>query len=1572
MYSLLHETDGATSVNFSAWGNFLPGPGKQLVTVCAKCIKFYRLNPFFVPTDGFAGQPPTVRLECLLSFTLMAPVRSLAVVRLKFSADCCDSLAMTFDDAKLSIVGVNPATMALTTISLHSIEDEFLRDGYTDENIHQPELRADPEHRCCAFTVYGRHLAVVPFNIAELVRQQSSTVSTREETKLYNQQQQQQQMLLQSYTIKLRSLDERLDNVLDMCFLHGYYEPTLLFLYEPIQTTAGRACVRYDTVAILAVSMNIKDRVHAVVWHFDGLPMTVARCVPIRVPIGGVCLFGANEIVYLNQSVPPRGISLNSCANEFSRFPLNDQQQLRLCLDGSAIQPVDSPPNDLVVVLRNGDLYILTLETDQTSMVQGIRLTKTFETSIPCCLTVCSHNFLFVGSRLGDSKLLRFSAVEKRRNSMSSDIGTKQLTNDAITTNNDIINNVTGGGSHADENGNGLAAVLFDEDDIHLYGKEFCNSFHIDESKPQCSSFSGRNYHFEVVDSVTNIGPCKWLRTCSASFVSDAFLHRPRDIFFDMMTVSGHGKDSALCFFHSSIRPQVIASTILDEALQIWIVGRHHQHQANNIEIDSTGNGAHRFLVIARERSSAVLELVNDNMVELDTPLLFCQTETTVAAGELADGSVVVQVTPTMVLLVSAIGDAPQQLEVLTVDSNFPVVSASIVDPFVVLLTLNGRFVLYRLLTAPHVHLEQVPILERLKHEKSPITAICLYRDESGLMDLCMEEEEAMDHQQQQMVNNNVVTAPMSLLGKKPYDVMANGGSVLKAAGITSSSSVIYDENVDVFLYGYEEVAEKQRNSVRSPFLIGNNNKNNMPPPSMSTSTPLNMLNNGTAAAHSLNDAFFGVQPPDHVMPTFWLFLARENGNLYIYSVPELHLCYIVKKLCHAHDVLYGDAQTLQEDDHHHQQHQQSRASAQHPFMMNTPMILPQMHGAEMGRSNVGAGADSLMLKPEEVIVELFVQGLGINKGRPVLSVLVDDQVIFYEMFRHDDHILNQLAIRFRRLPSVVVVREQRFLGPNGRAPVESARDSEERHRTYICPFERLGQLSNGLFIGGGYPCLLVCERGEPRLRPMTVDGPLASFAPFHNASTCKHGFLYLARHEHLLRIATLTEKMDYTFDGGDLGCALRKIPIGQTVRHCVYLLQAGIFALVLSQQLPNQKQCTVVNEDKQMDTFERDDHFILPMLDSYTLKLFSTEDWAFVPNEQFQFDEFEVVTCCEEVLLNSESTVTGVQPYLAVGTAINYGEEVYVRGRVLLFELVEVVPEEHLPTTRHRLKAVYDKEQKGAVTSLCAVNGFLLTGMGQKVFIWHFRDNQLNGVSFLDLHFYVHHMTNFRELALVCDLYRSVSLIRYQEEFKALSLVSRDLRPTAPPPMTAQFVVDHRQLGFMLTDELANVTLFNYLPETKESIGGERLIIKAALNIGSMINSIVRVRGHGAECLVDSKFQQGIQTCFFATLDGSFGYVRPLTEKVFRRLHMLQQVMNLHVPQPGGLNPRGSRAARPQRTGTNQQISLAKNIVDGLLVMQYLYLSVQDKTDLARKLGTSRYQIIDDLIELCRTVSHY
>lgn len=49
----------------------------------------------------------------------------------------------------------------------------------------------------------------------------------------------QKSSFLPSYIIDVRELDEKLLNIIDMQFLYGYYEPTLLILYEPNQTWPG-------------------------------------------------------------------------------------------------------------------------------------------------------------------------------------------------------------------------------------------------------------------------------------------------------------------------------------------------------------------------------------------------------------------------------------------------------------------------------------------------------------------------------------------------------------------------------------------------------------------------------------------------------------------------------------------------------------------------------------------------------------------------------------------------------------------------------------------------------------------------------------------------------------------------------------------------------------------------------------------------------------------------------------------------------------------------------------------------------------------------------------------------------------------------------------------------------------------------------------------------------------------------------------------------------------------------------------------------------------------------------------
>jgi len=242
-------------------------------------------------------------------------------------------------------------------------------------------------------------------------------------------------------------------------------------------------------------------------------------------------------------------------------------------------------------------------------------------------------------------------------------------------------------------------------------------------------------------------------------------------------------------------------------------------------------------------------------------------------------------------------------------------------------------------------------------------------------------------------------------------------------------------------------------------------------------------------------------------------------------------------------------------------------------------------------------------------------------------------------------------------------------------------------------------------------------------------------------------------------------------------------------------------------------------------------------------------------------------------------------------------------------------------------------------------------------------------------MHFYVHQMVGLRNLALAADLYHSVSLIRYQEECKALSLASRDARCSSglAPPMGIEFIVDGRQLGMVSSDEAGTITIFAYQPETKEALGGQRLLPKSQVNAGAKINAFVRVRCHVTDALIEQPaVMRHRQLCMFATLDGSMGTIIPLGEKVFRRLHMLQQVMSSQLAHPAGLNPRASRSARCAAPSTTGAQTGQRAMVDGDLVFQYLYLSQLDKLDLAKRLGTSRHQLVDDLVELDRLCTHF
>lgn len=118
--------------------------------------------------------------------------------------------------------------------------------------------------------------------------------------------------------------------------------------------------------------------------------------------------------------------------------------------------------------------------------------------------------------------------------------------------------------------------------------------------------------------------------------------------------------------------------------------------------------------------------------------------------------------------------------------------------------------------------------------------------------------------------------------------------------------------------------------------------------------------------------------------------------------------------------------------------------------------------------------------------------------------------------------------------------------------------------------------------------------------------------------------------------------------------------------------------------------------------------------------------------------------------------------------------------------------------------------------------------------------------------------MLSIKSLILVADVYKSVSILRFQEEYRTLSLVSRDFRPCEV--FTIEFLIDNSTIGFLLTDSEKNLVLYMYQPEARESCGGQRLLRKADFHVGQAINTMFRIKCKLGDSLEEQKHLPGTE----------------------------------------------------------------------------------------------------------------
>ncbi|XP_010770934.1 cleavage and polyadenylation specificity factor subunit 1-like [Notothenia coriiceps] len=373
MYAVYRQAHTPTAVEFSVYCNFISSKEKNLVVAGTSQLYVYRIIHDVESTSktdkSSDAKPRKEKLEQVASFSLFGNIMSMASVQLVGANR--DALLLSFKDAKLSVVEYDPGTHDLKSLSLHYFEEPELRDGFV-QNVHIPIVRVDPENRCAVMLVYGTQLVVLPFRKDSITDEQEGGVGEGPKSNF-----------LPSYIIDVRELDEKLLNIVDMKFLHGYYEPTLLILFEPSQTWPGRVAVRQDTCSIVAISLNIMQKVHPVIWSLSNLPFDCTQVMPVPKPIGGVVVFAVNSLLYLNQSVPPYGVSLNSQTNGTTAFPLRVQEEVKISLDCSQSDFIAY--DKMVISLKGGEIYVLTLITDGMRSVRAFHFDKAAASVLTTC-----------------------------------------------------------------------------------------------------------------------------------------------------------------------------------------------------------------------------------------------------------------------------------------------------------------------------------------------------------------------------------------------------------------------------------------------------------------------------------------------------------------------------------------------------------------------------------------------------------------------------------------------------------------------------------------------------------------------------------------------------------------------------------------------------------------------------------------------------------------------------------------------------------------------------------------------------------------------------------------------------------------------------------------------------------------------------------------------------------------------------------------------------------------------------------------------------------------------------------
>ncbi|KAJ3476928.1 hypothetical protein NLI96_g10812 [Meripilus lineatus] len=479
------------------------------------------------------------------------------------------------------------------------------------------------------------------------------------------------------------------------------------------------------------------------------------------------------------------------------------------------------------------------------------------------------------------------------------------------------------------------------------------------------------------------------------------------------------------------------------------------------------------------------------------------------------------------------------------------------------------------------------------------------------------------------------------------------------------------------------------------------------------------------------------------------------------------------------------------------------------------------------------------------------------------------------------------------------------------------------------------GTTFSGVFLTGDRPCwILSTDTGGIRLFP-------SGHSVVHAFTACS---LWESKSDFLLYSDEGPTLVEWIPDI-QLGLPLPSRTVSKPRPYSNVVYEPSTSLLVAASSL--QARFSSFDEDSNLIWEPDASNVSFPHCESSTLELISPDTW--VTMDGFEFAQNEFVNCLDCVTLETMSTESGTKHFIAVGTTINRGEDLAARGAVYIFEVVEVVPDPNQSPKRwYRLKLHCRDDAKGPVTAICGMGGYLVSSMGQKIFVRALDlDERLVGVAFLDVGVFVTSLRSIKNFLVIGDAVKSVWFVAFQEDPYKLVVLAKDVFPVCVTSADLFFAMSpntgEEHVSVVTCDEEGVIRLYAYDPRDPESKNGQRLLRRTEFHTHTEYRSsyLIARRAKASDEVPQSKLICG-------HVDGTLSSLTYVDASTCKYLHLLQDHLVRNVQHVAGLNPRAFRIVR------NESVPkpLSKGILDDNLLSAFEELPIGRQMEVTRQIA--------------------